>query len=74
MDGYEADIARQPGGPFNKIQERKTIRRVAEHWVDRQRYSAEVKRRLQSYGWWLGLGGPVLLFGIKLAEAFWWKG
>lgn len=70
MDSYEADVTRQSGGQFS-VKERKTIRRVAEHWVERQRYSAERARRLSAYGWWLGLGGPFVLFAIKIAEAFW---
>ena len=68
MDGYEAEVARQPGGPFNNRQERKTIRRVAEHWVERQRYSEERRRRYSRYSWWIGVGAPVALFLFKLIE------
>lgn len=70
MDGYEADIARQPGGPFTKVHERKTIRRIAEQWVDRQRYSEERARRFATYAKWLGIGVPAVLAVWKLAEAF----
>lgn len=74
MDGYEQDIARQAGGPFVNRQERKTIRRVAEHWVQDQRYYEERKRRLSTYGWWIGLGTPVVIAAIKLVETILGKG
>lgn len=73
MDGYEAEIDRQPSGPFTNRAERKTIRRVAEHWVERRRYSQERNRRLATWAKWIGIGAPVALSVIKVAEAFFTK-
>ena len=70
MDEYEADIARQPRGPFTKVAERQLIRRTAEHWRDRQRYTSERNRRFALYAKWIGIGFPILLGAIKVVEAF----
>ena len=70
MDNYETEISRQPSGPFSNRKERQTIRRVAEHWLEGQRYSEERKRRLQGYGWWVGFGVPLIVSAWKLFELF----
>lgn len=69
MDDYEEAIARQPTGPFSKIAERKIIRATSEHWIQRQRYAAEWKRRFKSWTVWIGLGTPIVLSAIKIFEA-----
>lgn len=74
MDGYESEIARQPGGPFSKASERRLLRCVAEHWVNGRRYSEERRRRLATYAGWIVLGAPALVAGIKIIEAFFAKG
>lgn len=71
MDDYEADVARQPKGAFSRPRERQLIRRVAEHWNERQRYNAERRRRIARYGWWFGLVAPAAVGAIKLVQSFW---
>lgn len=70
VDDYEADIARQPRGPFSKVPERQRIRRCAEHWWEGQRYSAERRRRFAAWGWWIGAAAPIALAAYKFAEAY----
>lgn len=67
VDDYEADVARQPRGPFNKAPERQLLRHIAERYVSRQRYSGETKRRLKIYGGWLG-GAPIAIAIYKFVE------
>lgn len=73
MDVYEEEIARQPSGPFG-TQERKRIRRVAEHWVERRRYLEERNRRFSTYAKWIGIAVPAALAILKIGEAFFSKG
>lgn len=73
MDGYEQEIARQPSGPFS-IQERKRVRRCAEHWVEGRRYSEERNRRLATYAKWIGIAVPAAIAILKFGEAFFSKG
>lgn len=70
MDNYESEISRQHGGPFTNRRERQTVRRVAEHWLERRRYSEERNRRLALYAKWIGIGFPAALAILKFAEAF----
>lgn len=74
MDENEENVARQARGPFTSVQERQRIRASAEHWWDKQRYSAEQRRRFQRYGWWFGIAVPVVLGAIKILEALLGKG
>lgn len=74
MDGYDEEIDRQSGAPFTNKAERKRIRRVAEHWVERRRYKQERDRRLATYLKWIGIASPVTLGIIKIIEAYLAKG
>lgn len=74
MDDYEANVARQARGPFSKIAERQLIRASAEHWLGRQRWSAETKRKAKSYAWWIGIGFPAALAVYKFIEGVLGKG
>lgn len=69
MDDYEQDVARQPKGPFTRVKERQLIRRSAEHWWERQRYTAETKRRAKAWAFWIGLFGPGAFAAIKWVES-----
>lgn len=70
MDDYEAEITRQPRGPFSKVAERQLIRASSEHWGRSQRYVSERNRRIALYFKWIGVAGGAALAIYKLAEAF----
>lgn len=70
MDDYEADVARQPKGPFSKISERQLIRASSEHWGRRQRYASERNRRAALYIKYIGVGSGTVLAIWKVVEAF----
>lgn len=73
MDGYEAEIDRQPSGPFSNRAERKRIRSVTERIIERWRYSEERNRRVATWAKWIGIVTPVALAAIKIGEAFFSK-
>lgn len=70
MDEYEAEIARQPAGPFTRRRERQTIRFVADEHISRKRFTEERRRRLVRYSGWVGIASPIIFFAIKLVESF----